>query len=169
MNKPMKIKFLLLVVVTFMVLGQTTAVFAASRTITANLSGANQRGCRQAGEWHFVINQVNPPTPPASITVAWDNAYTLVVPLNKVSGGVAHYTTGAYLAYTVTSATAVIDDSWGGNFNLSCSAPTAVVVESFSAASPGQDVLQGVGLFLIGISILAAIAVCVRAKVRGGA
>ena len=79
-------------------------------------------------EWHFVINQLDSDADaPAAIHVIWANGNSADVPLDKVTGGVAHYRTTANLDSTVTSATAVIYDSWSGQFNLShgpCGATT---------------------------------------------
>ena len=75
--------------------------------------------CNDA-EWHFVINQIDSEAnAPASITVKWANGATETVPLDKFTGGVAHYTTTSNLDSQVTSATASIYDGWDGQFNLS--------------------------------------------------
>lgn len=70
-------------------------------------------------EWHFVITSVDPPDAPASIHVEWSNGNSEDIPLDGVTGHVAHYTTTSNLDADVTSATAVIDASWSGQFNLS--------------------------------------------------
>jgi cell division septation protein DedD len=71
-------------------------------------------------EWHFVINQIDDETnAPASIDVSWENGASESVPLDKFTGGVAHYATTSNLDSTVTSATAAIYDGWSGQFNLS--------------------------------------------------
>jgi hypothetical protein len=79
-------------------------------------------------EWHFVINQIDDATDaPATILVVWANSSAEDVPLSKVTGGVAHYTTSSNLDSTVISATAVIYAGWSGQFNLShcpCAAPS---------------------------------------------
>jgi len=71
-------------------------------------------------EWHFIINGLaNENQAPPTITVNFSNGNTVEVPHNKVNPNTAHYTTTTNLTSTVTSATAVIDASWAGNFNLS--------------------------------------------------
>ncbi|MDQ5932117.1 MAG: hypothetical protein QG649_202 [Patescibacteria group bacterium] len=76
-------------------------------------------GC-DSSEWHFVITQVDSaPNAPASIMVNWANGDSQSVPLDKVTGGTAHYATTANLDSTVTSATTSIYAAWGGQFNLS--------------------------------------------------
>lgn len=81
-----------------------------------------------SGEWHFVINQISDPTlAPASIEVTWANGSGQVVPLEKFTGQVAHYTTTAHQDSTVVSATTTIYAEWDGQFNLShgpCGEPT---------------------------------------------
>ena len=72
-------------------------------------------------EWHFVITQVEG-TPPASITVQWSNGTSSVLPLAKLTGGTAHYSTTQHLGdgVTVVGATAVVPEGTTvGNFNLS--------------------------------------------------
>jgi hypothetical protein len=71
-------------------------------------------------EWHFVITQVrDEASAPKSITVTWEGGKTAVVPLEKFTGGVAHYSTTLNLGLNVTDATMSIYGSWGGQFNLS--------------------------------------------------
>lgn len=72
-------------------------------------------------EWHFVITQVrDKASAPAFITVVWDNGQTADVPLDKFTGGVAHYATTSNLSANVLSATvASIYGGWSGQFNLS--------------------------------------------------
>lgn len=90
-------------------------------------------------EWHFVINQLDSPADaPATIHVTWANGASADVPLDKVTGGVAHYRTTANLDSTVTSATSVIYDGWTGQFNLShgpCDATTPPTSPSTSTSS----------------------------------
>lgn len=71
-------------------------------------------------EWHFVINQVDVQADaPASIHVTWAGGHSEDVSLDEIAGGTAHYATTEYLDSAVTSASAVIYSSWGGEFNLS--------------------------------------------------
>lgn len=72
-------------------------------------------------EWHFVINQTTDAQAPGSITVSWSNGTTTTVFLDKVTGGVAHYTTTDHLGdgVVVTGAQTSIDGLWDGQFNLS--------------------------------------------------
>lgn len=95
---------------------------AANKTIDVKQSTLSNPSCEPSSpnEWHFVINQIGKASnAPASITVTWDNGDTEVVPLEKFTGGVAHYTTTSNLGANVTSATASIYDKWKGQFNLS--------------------------------------------------
>jgi hypothetical protein len=55
---------------------------------------------------------------PASIQVMFSNGETIAVPLNRVGGQIAHYTTDAHLDETVTSARAQVEEDWSGQFNL---------------------------------------------------
>ncbi len=71
-------------------------------------------------EWHFVINQVDTElNAPASITVTFSGGDVIEVPLDKFTGGVAHYATTQNLDEMVVSASASIYDGWSGQFNLS--------------------------------------------------
>jgi hypothetical protein len=71
-------------------------------------------------EWHFVITGITGGVEaPASIHVEWSNGSSENVPLDGVTGNVAHYTTTSNLDADVTSATAVISSAWDGQFNLS--------------------------------------------------
>src|SRR6266542_5109190 len=74
-------------------------------------------------EWHFVINQIDTEAhAPASIHVTWANGNDEDVPLDKFTGGTAHYATGSNLDSSVTGATTDIYSAWllgNGQFNLS--------------------------------------------------
>jgi len=88
-----------------------------SRPIEAK--ALTSHGC-DSSEWHFVITQVDSAqNAPAAITVTWANGDSESVPLDKVTGGVAHYATTSNLDSTVTSATTDIYTTWSGQFNLS--------------------------------------------------
>ena len=80
-------------------------------------------------EWHFVITQVeSEASAPSSIHVVWANGVSADIPLDKFTGGTAHYATTANLDSVVVEATAVIYEAWSGQFNLShgqCPEPTA--------------------------------------------
>jgi len=99
-------------------------------------------------EWHFVINQIEEESKaskaPESIEVFWDDGTSTVVPLQKFTGGVAHYVTAENLyAGAVVDAVTTIYYSWEGEFNLShgpCKA-TAVTVTSFTAEPSNDGVL----------------------------
>lgn len=103
-------------------LGQRGAVAHAAGTKTVPAKALDDHDCDNT-EWHFLINQLDSPADaPATIHVTWANGDSADVPLDfvkGVTGGVAHYRTTANLDSTVTSATAVIYDSWPGQFNLS--------------------------------------------------
>lgn len=74
-----------------------------------------------AGEWHFVITQVDSESQaPLTIRVTWANVIGYEdIPLDKYTGKTAHYATTLHLDQPVTSATAMIYDEWEGQFNLS--------------------------------------------------
>ena len=94
-----------------------------------------------SSEWHFVITQVDDEAnAPASITVTWANGQSASVPLDKVTGGTAHYATTQHLDSTVTAATAVIYEDWDGQFNLS-HGPCPVVTTSTSATPTTETVV----------------------------
>ena len=103
------------------VLGQHEAGALASGTKDISAKALTSHDDCNDTEWHFVINQVDSEVnAPATIHVTWANGNSADVPLGEFKkGGVAHYTTTANLTSTVTSATAVIYDSWPGEFNLS--------------------------------------------------
>jgi hypothetical protein len=79
--------------------------------------------CNQT-EWHWIINQLNGRTKPASITVFFDSG-SVVVPLDTTqsSKDVAHYTLTSHLgdALVAPGATTTLENvsSWTGRFNLS--------------------------------------------------
>ncbi len=80
-------------------------------------------------EWHFVITQIeSEASAPSSIHVVWANGVSADIPLDKFTGGTAHYATTVNLDSVVVEATAVIYEAWSGQFNLShgqCPEPTA--------------------------------------------
>ncbi len=72
------------------------------------------------GEWHFVITQLSSAAkPPASIQLTFDNGDVVNVPLDVVTGKTAHYRHTAHLEDDLVSATAMINASWSGSFNVS--------------------------------------------------
>jgi hypothetical protein len=85
-------------------------------------------------EWHFVITQIDEAAnAPASITVKFSGGATVVVALEKFTGGVAHYTTTQHLGETVIDATAILYVGWSGEFNLShgpCAPTTTTTIGS---------------------------------------
>jgi hypothetical protein len=92
----------------------STLIHVKSATLTSNGHDCDTT------EWHFVITQVGGTAPaPSSIQVTWANGQTATVALQGVTGGTAHYRTTLNLSSTVTDATATIDSSWSGQFNLS--------------------------------------------------
>ena len=104
-----------------------TAAFAATKPISVNPSSLSAHAC-DANEWHFVITQIqdfngdgtiDELDAPPSIHVTWANGASADVPLDGVNGHTADYTTTANLTSTVTGATANIDSTWSGTFNLS--------------------------------------------------
>jgi hypothetical protein len=120
-----------------LVLGATQLLAAPVSAKQASLD-EHQTACLEAGgtltSWHFVINQVSPATnAPASITVSWENGDSEVVPLDRVTGKVAHYTVEGTASHTlIESATADIYAGWTGQFNLSsvkCTPPLDACAE----------------------------------------
>ena len=114
-----------LVAILAMVLGAAVSSIglfsAASATDSKEISAKalTDHECNSE-EWHFVITQVDDEADaPESIHVVWANGDEANVPLDKVTGGTAHYATVANLDSTVTSATADIYSYWSGQFNLS--------------------------------------------------
>ncbi|MGH2369097.1 MAG: hypothetical protein ACRDI2_12945, partial [Chloroflexota bacterium] len=92
------------------------AGLAASATVSVRppTLAADGHDCG-SGEWHFILNQINPPAaPPASITVYWANGSNQTVPRDTTPGStkVAHYRTTSHLDSSVVNATAVIDTAW---------------------------------------------------------
>ena len=102
----------------------------AQSTKEISAKALTDHGC-DSTEWHFVITQIDSPElAPASIDVEWANGDSETVPLDNVTGGVAHYATSSNLDSTVVSATATIYDDWDGQFNLShgpCETPPTEV------------------------------------------
>ena len=107
-----------LFVAMLLVLASYVPVFATD-VIQIEAKALTDHGCNTS-EWHFVITQIDEESnAPGSIDVTWANGNSASVPLDKFTGGVAHYSTTANLDSTVTSATAMIYSSWSGEFNLS--------------------------------------------------
>ena len=135
--------FLALIVLAIVVFGKDfqqslvgQAYTSSVKTIYVKQASLSDHECNDS-EWHFVINQIPDECEhPASIHVYWSNGEDAIVPLEKSSGDVAHYTSNLYLSPSikVTNATADICDDWDGQFVLShgpCK-PTAVTLASFS-------------------------------------
>jgi hypothetical protein len=71
-------------------------------------------------EWHFVITGLSSDAQaPDSITVTFTGGVVVVVDLDVVTGGTAHYRTTQHLDLAVTAASADISGEWSGQFNLS--------------------------------------------------
>ncbi len=116
-DKEIPVKRIMLLVVTILLLFSTTVFATCLKEIQAK--AINEHECDEE-ETHFVINQVNEEgNAPASILVTWTGGVSAVIPLDKFTGGVAHYTTPLHLDLEVVSATAMIYDGWAGEFNLS--------------------------------------------------
>jgi hypothetical protein len=61
--------------------------------IPGQISQSNVSGACQEGEWHWIINGLaDESLAPDHITVYWDGGVTQDVPLEKFTGGTAHYT-----------------------------------------------------------------------------
>ena len=113
----------------FMALVVALAVFSAASAATISVKQASvddqQGDCLAAGgtitSWHFVINQITPAgNAPALIEVTWSNSDSEDVPLDRVTGKVAHYIVDGSDTHTaIATASADIYDGWPGQFNLS--------------------------------------------------
>lgn len=129
-------KKILLVMVTLagllLLFTATTASATTTKTITAH--AINDHEC-DSTEWHFVITQVDTEADaPASITVTYTDSTVQVIDLSAFTGHTAHYSTTDNLDKIVASASAVIYESWSGQFNLS-HGPCG---ESTTTTSPGE-------------------------------
>lgn len=73
-------------------------------------------------EWHFIITSISEANAPAFITAVFQTAGEVVIPLEGVTGGAAHYRLEAqYLTDTLLSVCGMLPAGivWDGNFNLS--------------------------------------------------
>ncbi|MFN3337404.1 MAG: hypothetical protein ACK42I_07890, partial [Thermomicrobium sp.] len=79
------------------------------------------RNCKDSViEWHFVITQVEPASnAPPSITVSFQHAGTMTVPLYGVNGKTAHYYAYTGSPEKLIDARAEIYSDWNDQFNLS--------------------------------------------------
>ncbi|HRA47350.1 MAG TPA: hypothetical protein PK819_04690, partial [Thermomicrobiales bacterium] len=96
------------------------AGFTGTTIYAGNLDGYDYDTCDPNNDgWHFVITGLSG-NAPSQITVTWSTGASEVLPLDKVTGGTAHYisTTVFPFGTTVTSASATIVGDYG-NFNLS--------------------------------------------------
>ncbi|GAB4403870.1 MAG: hypothetical protein Kow00123_15320 [Anaerolineales bacterium] len=101
--------------------GSASAIWPETvlQTITVNQGSLTGHSCDDT-EWHFVITQVSPDTAaPASIEVWWYGGVHETLPLDRVTGGTAHYRWYGHFDLPVVNATAQIYPGWTGNFNLS--------------------------------------------------
>ena len=180
---------LLLGSVPLLVAGPAAAA-AGSSTIEAKALADHE--CDDT-EWHFVITQIDEANnAPDSITVTWANSAAATVPLDKVTGDTAHYTTTANLDSTVTSATGNIYAGWSGQFNLShgpCGEPEdtptsavrpsvtqAICTENYAQTTPSFTVHNtvGVGYYMADTKVtgtvdaVAGTTVTVTAKAQDG-
>ncbi len=118
-----KIAIILIALLTAVGLGAATAVAQSdTKEIHVKQSTLEDPECEEESpnEWHFIINQIDTEeSPPSSIFVEWDNGQNATVPLSKLSGQTAHYSTTLHQDANVTDATAEIYDDWDGQFNLS--------------------------------------------------
>lgn len=130
-----KVKVFLLIALA--VIGLTSALAYAS-------GGSDDHECGE--EWHWVIAGIKPtPTTssvPPKITIKWDNDTTTNVPLDKVTGGVAHYSSYDHLNDGVEpkSWTMTWKESYGtyNRFNLShgpCGDTTTTSTEDSTTTS----------------------------------
>jgi hypothetical protein len=97
--------------------GSGTVAHADPDIVHVNPGSLTDHDC-DATEWHFVITQIGTGAP-ANITVFWSDGTSTLVPLDKVTGGTAHYVTTDNLDLTVVDATADLPAGWSGQFNVS--------------------------------------------------
>lgn len=126
----------LLAILGLLVIVMAVGVSKADATVTAKIINAKALCDHEINntEWHFVINQIDTEAhAPVSIHVTWSNGQQADVPMDKFTGGTAHYPTTANLDSTVVSATAEIYAGWDGQFNLShgpaCEQPTTTTTQ----------------------------------------
>jgi hypothetical protein len=94
-------------------------VVLADTVIYVNPGSIGSHGCDDS-EWHFVITQISDPAlAPSSIHVVWGNGSEDDLPLDRVTGGTAHYYYYDNLNSPVVNAWTNIYDGWSGTFNLS--------------------------------------------------
>ena len=115
-------------------------------TVHVKTSSLTDHDC-DSSEWHFVITQIDDEVnAPASITVKFSGGATVVVGLEKFTGGVAHYTTTQHLGETVIDATAILYAGWSGEFNLShgpCALTTTSTGSSTTAGGSSTTTTVG--------------------------
>jgi hypothetical protein len=89
-----------------------------SGTTTQAAKAISDYSCDEAA-WHFIITDVQDNEAPATISVVFEDGTTEVIPLEKVTGNAAHYTSSTNVDLRVSSATAQLPAAWNGQFNLS--------------------------------------------------
>jgi hypothetical protein len=119
-----RILFIMLAMVLVIGLTVPTLLVAANGTTTIYVrnippggvtGGTNHTFCspdpEKQDEWHFILNQVKPPSAiPAEMTAVFQGAGTVIIPLEKITGTAAHYTLeGVYLDDTLLSGYAELD------------------------------------------------------------
>ena len=103
----------------------------------------------------FIINQIPESNlAPLSITVQFSGTAVLTetVPLDKISGPVAHYQTSLHPEMRIVDAWTSIYETYNGQFNLSCG-PTVIKLGDFSAAVYHTDLSEYLGPILIAILV----------------
>jgi hypothetical protein len=127
------------VLLAYSAIGPRSPVAQATGTQEISATALTDHECNDT-EWHFVITQIDTEADaPATIHVEWANGNSEDVPLDKFTGGVAHYATTDNLDSTVTSATAEIYAGWHGQFNLShgpCGTPSTTSPPPSTTTAP---------------------------------
>jgi hypothetical protein len=130
--------------------GGSSAALAQTLQATQTISAKGFPAPAICVEYHFVITQVTGITPPDTITVTWSDGSTTQGTALPSAGGNAFY--GAYPPSSdvkPTAATATIDSSWSGEFNLSgcvngASTPTPTTTKTSTAtATPTKTSTPG--------------------------
>ena len=106
----------------------------AAGTIHVKTSTLAGHECNSS-EWHFVITQVTSLSAPITIHVYWANGQDAVLPLERVTGGTAHYRTTLNLSSAVTDAIAALSGSYG-QFNVSHGPCLLSNSQTLSSATP---------------------------------
>ena len=171
----------------------TPTEICADNIPEGGVTGGDDHGFCEEGsedEWHFVITNLTPATDagaPAKITAYFNIAGLVDIPLEKITGGTAHYRlTGQYLTDTLEYACGILPaGSCYGNFNLShapcgtttttdttstTTTDTTVTTETTSTTEVGGKVypvnqfLLMVPAIALGVALLSVVGIIIRRR-----